>query len=236
MNKLYDKNELHFSLVWIGLYVVLLSVGDSISAFIGIPKLVTALICIILTAFLYLWIHKNNLEEKYGLCKLKGEPKQYLYFIPLLLLVSVNLWWGINHNLSLLEIVFFVLSMLCVGFLEEVIFRGFLFKAICQTNENRAIIISGVTFGFGHIVNLLNGRDVFSTLLQICYAVAIGILFTIIFYKGKSLWPCIITHSAINSLSFLNQNQLTMQRHIAVSVFLCVVSIGYTVYILKKNR
>ncbi len=69
--------------------------------------------------------------------------------------------------------------------MEEVIFRGFLFKAICKTNVKQAIIISSVTFGFGHIVNLLNGRDIPETLIQICYAVAIGFLFYNYFYKGK---------------------------------------------------
>lgn len=32
---------------------------------------------------------------------------------------------------------------------------------------------SKANFGIGHIVNLLNGAEVLSTILQICYAVAI---------------------------------------------------------------
>ncbi|MCM1500580.1 MAG: CPBP family intramembrane metalloprotease, partial [Clostridium sp.] len=207
------------------------------SSSIGISKLVTAPVCMVLTVFLYLWVAKNGLKEKYGLCKFQGECRQYLYFIPLVLLVSVNLWWGFRLQLSWLETALSIFSMLCVGFLEEVIFRGFLFQAICKKNVKRAIIISGVTFGFGHIVNLLNGRDIPETLLQICYATAIGILFTIIFYKGKSLWPCIITHSVINSLSvFANEDAGNMYHNIVSCVFLCVVSIGYTVYILKKEE
>lgn len=51
-------------------------------------------------------------------------------------------------------------------------------------NVKRAILISSITFGLGHIVNLLNGKNILETLMQICYAVAIGFLFTIIFYKG----------------------------------------------------
>ena len=89
------------------------------------------------------------------------------------------------------------LSMACVGVIEEVIFRGFLFKAMCKDNIKLAVFISSITFGMGHIVNLLNGKDLIATLLQICYASAIGFLFTIIFYKGKSLLPCIITHGCL---------------------------------------
>lgn len=55
-------------------------------------------------------------------------------------------------------------------------------------NENvkRAIIVSAVTFGIGHIVNLLNGAELIPTLMQICYAISRGYLFVIIFYKSKS--------------------------------------------------
>lgn len=235
MRKIYDKNELNFALIWIGIYVLLLSVGDNVSETIGISKIVTVPVSIVLTCIIYFWISKNNLKEKYGLCSFKSSIKNYLYFIPLVLLTSTNLWWGMKLNLSVMESILYVFSMLCVGFLEEVIFRGFLFKALCKDNIKQAIIISSVTFGFGHIVNLLNGRDIPETLMQVCYAIAIGFLFTIIFYKGKSLWPCIITHSVTNSLSaFANEDVITMQKHLLVCIFLCVISVWYAMYILKK--
>ena len=138
--------------------------------------------------------------------------------------------------MSVLETMLYILSMLGVGFLEEVIFRGFLFKAMCKDNVTSAIVVSSITFGFGHIVNLLNGRDIPETLLQICYATAVGFLFTIIFYKGKGLWPCIVTHGVFNSLSvFANKEAATVSKDIAVSVFLCIVLVVYSIYILKKT-
>lgn len=237
MKKIYDKNELNFALIWIGLYVVLLSVGDSISASVGIAKSVTAPLGIVMTGFLYFWIRKNSLKEKYGLCKFQGSWKDYLFFIPLILLASTNVWYGVRLNTSILESILYVISMFCVGFLEEIIFRGFLFKAMCKDNVKSAIFISSLTFGLGHIVNLLNGAEVLGTLLQVCHAVAIGFLFTIIFYKGKSLWPCIITHIAINSLSaFGNLEARTTENSIMASAFLCVLSLVYGVYILKKSK
>lgn len=237
MKKIYDKNELNFALIWIGIYVVMLSVGDSISGTIGLQKIVTAPVGIVLTIIMYLWISRNDLKKKYGLCSFEGSAKKYLYFIPFVLLATTNLWRGLSLNLTVVESILYVISMLCVGFLEEVIFRGFLFKAICKSNVKQAIIISSVTFGFGHIVNLLNGRDTVATLLQMCYAVAIGFVFTIVFYKGKSLWPCIITHGVINSLSaFANVSEATIHNRLASCIFLCVVSVGYALYILKKTE
>ena len=54
MNKIYEKNELNFALIWIGIYVVLYSVGDSFSQSLGMEKVVTAPISILLTVILYL--------------------------------------------------------------------------------------------------------------------------------------------------------------------------------------
>lgn len=237
MKKIYDKNETTFALIWIGIYVVLMSVGDSISQTVGVAKIVTAPVCIVLTLFLYLWIRKNDLKGKYGLCSYVATAKTYLYFVPLALIASTNLWWGFRLNLTILESILYVISMMCVGFLEEVIFRGFLFKALCRTNVKQAIFISSVTFGFGHIINLLNGKDILETLMQICYAVAIGFLFTIIFYKTKSLLPCIITHSACNSFSaFANTEGAPSWHGIAGCIFLCLVSLSYAVYIIHTPK
>ena len=180
---------------------------------------------------------RDDLKEKYGICPFQESAKQYLFFIPLVLLASTNLWWGVRLKYTPAETALYVISMLCVGFLEEVIFRGFLFKALCRTNVKQAVVISSVTFGIGHIVNLLNGRDIPETILQICYAVAIGFLFTILFLRGKSLWPCILTHSAINSLSaFANDGGAPAWHGIAGSAFLCLVSLAYVWYILRATK
>lgn len=237
MKSLYEKNELIFSLLWIGVYVVSFSLADGLSEALGVEKLVTAVVGLVLMLVLYIWVLKNGLWEYYGFCRLKREAKDYLYFVPLVLLVSVNLWWGVQFRLSPLETALYVFSMLCVGFLEELIFRGFLFKALAKDNLKQAIIISSVTFGIGHIVNLLNGAEVVPTLLQVCYAVAIGFLFTYIFLTSGSLWPCILTHGAVNGLSvFASEKAELMTNQMIGAVALCVLSVGYSVYIVRKIK
>ncbi len=235
MKKLYEKNELTFSLAWIIAYVVLFSMADSFSDSLGLKKIITAPLSVFSALLLFVWIKKNSLMEKYGLCSFKGIWKDYLYFTPLLLIMTANLWNGTAMNVSAAETALYILSMLCVGFIEEVIFRGFLFKAICKSNVKRAILISSITFGIGHIVNLLNGADFLPTLLQICYAIAIGFLFTIIFYKGKSLLPCIFTHSVLNSLSIFSVHGSQI-FDIVTAALLCVISVGYALWILKRSE
>ena len=124
--------------------------------------------------------------------------------------------------------------MINVRFIEEIIFRVFLFKMIEKSNIKSAVIKSVITFEIGHIDNLLNGAELISTLMQICYAISIGYLFVIIFYKSKSVIPCIITHSLINSLSIFNVvNSISLY---VVSIFLTIVPIIYTVYINKTIK
>ena len=92
--------------------------------------------------------------------------------------------------------------------------------------DREALLNSMEAHGIGHIVNLLNGKDLIPTLLQVCYAIAIGFLFTIIFYKGKSLLPCIIAHSFVNSSSVFAVENSSMKFHIISSAVLCIISLS----------
>ena len=234
MKKLYEKSELWFALAWIIAYVILASTGDNVSAELGIDKIVTLPILIAMSAVLYFFVRKNGLTEKYGLCKPKLSAAKLLYYLPLLVLLTANLWYGVAMNLSPLETVLYILSMFCVGFLEELIFRGLLFRAMAENGVKSAIIVSSITLGFGHIVNLINGSgaELLPNLLQVMYAVAIGFAFVMIYYRTKSLMPCIIVHSVFNGLSvFANEAVMTPQRQILSGILLAVIAGGYALYL-----
>ena len=234
LKKLYDKSQIWFAVAWIIAYVVLASAGDNVSAGLGIPKLITLPILIALSGVLYFFIRKNGLKEKYGLCKPQLSAAKMLFYIPLLVLLTANLWYGVALNQPPLETVLYVLSMFCVGFLEEVIFRGLLFQAMANDGVKSAIIVSSITFGIGHIVNLINGSgaELLPNLLQVMYAVAIGFAFVLFYCKTKSLVICIITHSVFNGLSaFANEAVMTPQRQIISGVLLAVIAGGYALYL-----
>ena len=147
MKKLFEKSEIWFAVMWIIIYVVGFSTADSISESIGIPKFVTAIFALAMSAVLFFFVKTNNLMAYFGLCRVEGSSRKYLYFLPVLLISSVNFWNGVTCKASMLEVLLFVISMLCVGFLEELIFRGFLFKAMSRDGIKAAIIVSSVTFG-----------------------------------------------------------------------------------------
>jgi len=228
MKKIFEKHETAFCILLIIIYIVVNSVCVQ---FFGQTSLIGFIVNTALSVFLIVIMLILKRTEYYGLKKVRNARK-YLYFVPLAFLVSVNLWNGFNINNSPGEIVFHILTMLNIGFIEEIIFRGFLFKMMAKTNVRCAVIVSAVTFGAGHIINLINGAELVPTLIQVCYATATGYLFVIIFQKSKSLVPCIITHSLVNALSVFNAEN-TLSLYIA-PIFLTIIPAAYAIYIKKR--
>ena len=236
MKKLYEKNELTFAIIWIVVYCVLQSLANPLNKAIGVAYAASAAFCVLQTVVLFAFIRKNNLQKRYGLCKSPIPACRFLYYVPLLILASGNLWNGFALNYSPAETACRIMCMLCVGFLEEVIFRGLLFKAIAKDNIKSAVIISSVTFGIGHIINLFNGSgmDLVYNLCQIVFAIAVGFLLVTVFYRGGSLLPCILVHSAINMLgTFANDTSLTTEMHLLHLVVLIVITVAYTLILTR---
>lgn len=236
MKKLYEKSELTFAIVWIVAYCVLQSIANPLNKLIGIDYLVSAVFCVLQTIVLLFFILKNKLQKRYGLCKSPASSWRFLFYVPLVVLASGNLWNGVAINYSPAATVCRIVCMLCVGFLEEVIFRGLLFVAIAKDNVKSAIVISSVTFGIGHIINLFNGSgmNLVNNICQIVFAIAVGFLLVTLFYRGGSLLPCIIVHSAINTLgTFANDLNLTAKMHLLHLAVLIVITVAYTLILTR---
>ena len=241
MKKLYEKNELTFALVWIAVYCVLQSLANPLNRAIGVEYAASAAFCVLQAIVLFAFLRKNGLQKRYGLCKPSVPARRFLYYVPLVLLASGNLWNGAALHYTPAETVCRVVCILCVGFLEEAIFRGLLFMAIAKNNVKSAVVISSVTFGIGHIINLFNGSgmDPVSDLCQIVFAIAVGFLLVTIFSRGGSLIPCILVHAAINTLgTFANDTALPTKTHLLHLGILIVITVGYTLLLtrtLPKN-
>ena len=226
----FKKHELLICMLLIIIYIV--SNSYCMQNF-GIEDYRSTIINTVISIGLIVLIMSLKSVKYYGLTK-PVNSRKFLYFVPLILIASVNLWTGININNSKNEIIFHILTMINVGFIEEIIFRGFLFRMMEKSNVKSAIVVSAITFGIGHIINLLNGAELIPTLIQVCYATSIGYLFVTIFYKSKSLIPCIITHCVVNSLSIFNVENI-ISLYVA-PIILTIIPIVYTIYINKTIK
>lgn len=86
LKKLYERNEIAFTLVWTALYMILMNIAqqfcggfDKLAAK-TVPQLLIPVICIIVLApAATLWIVGSKLTEKYGLCSFTGRMKPFLF-------------------------------------------------------------------------------------------------------------------------------------------------------------
>lgn len=238
LKKLYQKSNVWFAVVWIIAYCVLMSAGDALSEKIDTEKAITLPVAILLSVLLFVFLKKNRLLKEYGLCLPKRSAGRMLYYLPVVLMLTANLWFGVGFHCGALETVLYILTMFGVGFLEEVIFRGLLFNAMKKDNLIAAIIVSSVTFGVGHIVNSINGSgaDLVSNLLQIVYATAAGFMFVMIYYKSQSLVICIVAHGLFNAISVFANDDLTVKQEILSCILLTLITGGYAAYLALSGK
>ncbi|MBR2255947.1 MAG: CPBP family intramembrane metalloprotease [Blautia sp.] len=231
MRKLYEEKETLFAVLWIVAYCVVLG---TIRGNFGDESVCMLLALLVFAAAVTVFVKSEHLEEKYGLAGWPKDIRKYLFFIPMWILATGNIWGGINPYYRGAAQVTAAFSMILVGYVEEMIFRGFLLRAMLRENKTAsAIIVSAVTFGIGHIINLFTGHASFETMMQILFAVSWGFIFTMVCYKSGSIIPCIIAHAMIDVFSvFAADNEMFDWIYIGSTI---VVAIVYCIYLSRLH-
>ena len=137
LKRIYDKSKILFAVMWIIAYCVLMSAADALSAAVGMEKSVTLAIGLGLSVVLFVFLKKHALLAEYGFCRSGVPARSMLYYIPVCLMLSANLWYGVTCHYGITETVLYILSMFCVGFLEEVIFRACPEDFLCRALHRR---------------------------------------------------------------------------------------------------
>ena len=224
MRKLYEKREVLFAVLWILAYCLVIA---PLKGELGFESAWMPLALLLFAAGMTAFIKANRLEGKYGLRGWPKNSRRFLYFLPMLILAAGNIWDGFAPSYHGLPLLFAVLSMCLVGYVEELLFRGFLFKAMLGSGKaTTAVIVSALTFGVGHIVNLLAGQASLDTALQMLFAVSWGFILTMVFYRGGSLIPCVIAHAMIDVFSLYGADNplvdwICMGATVVVAVLYC---------------
>ncbi len=236
MNKLYQKSPIGVSILWITCYVVGCSACDEASRLLGREKLLTFFFTLFLSILAVTMLKTKDSRRLWGFGKPVATANTFFYYLPLVFLCTCNLWFGVRLPASLTDAFFLTGTMIFVGFLEEFIFRCLLFRAMEKNGVKSAVIVSSLTFGIGHIVNLFNGSgaDILSNLCQVFSAVAFGFLFVVIVYRGKSVYPCILCHSAINALSVFAKDPPSEVWEIVTALILTLGAGGYALFLSSR--
>ena len=230
MRKFYETKPVLFAILWIVVYVVLIAplrgrFGDgSLQMLLGLVAISAALLAV---------IRLLGIQKELGMTRWLQNGRALLWLLPMWVLSTGNLWGGVGVRYDAITSVMAVLSFLLVGVAEEIIFRGFLFNGMRKTGRlTVAIVVSAITFGMGHMVNLLTGHATAETLVQMIFAVAWGFLFTFAYLKGGSLLPCIAIHGLIDAFSvFARDNAAADWAYIIATVVIAVI---YCLYLKKQ--
>jgi len=103
LKTLYDKSVILFTIIWIIIYCVLFSVGDYLSSLIGINKIVTLPLGLMISFILFDFLKQYKLLNFYGLKRSNLSPASMLFYIPLFVLLLTNIWNGLTLNYNILE-------------------------------------------------------------------------------------------------------------------------------------
>ena len=55
-----------------------------------------------------------------------------------------------------------------------------------------------------------------------------------VFYKGGSLWPCILAHSLIDVSSVFSPDEGSQVLNVALHVLILMLAVGYCLYLAKR--
>lgn len=232
MRNLLKKKPVLHAILWIILYIAAVNVGDMVSGTTGIACL-TGVILIVLSIVLFLYLKKTQRLTYYGICKVTAQDaRRALLYIPLAVLAFIQLLSGVPRTTTLADVAVSCLLMIGTGFIEEVIFRGFLYQSIAQRRGIVAAIpISGITFGLGHIVNLLRGYTSTVQAEQIVTAIVIGIALAMLVAITRSIIPGILFHIVFNITGTITDTNGNAQTRLLIAIL--AIGVLYTVWLIK---
>lgn len=232
MRKLMETKPILHAILWIVIYIAAVNAGDAASESTGISCL-TGVLLTVLSAVLIFYVKKNRRVSYYGLTKMaEPDARRVLFYVPLIVLAFIQLAAGVPRTTTLADIAAACLLMIGTGFLEELIFRGFLFQGIYhRSGAARAILISGVTFGLGHIINLLRGYTSVGQAEQIVTAVVIGIVLAMLVTITRSIVPGILFHIVFNISGTVANAKSDEQTYLLIAIL--AIGASYAVYLIR---
>lgn len=233
MKRIQATKPVRHAVIWILVYIVLVNAGDVLSEMIGIPNSATSALLIVLSAALLVYVNKNQWGKYYGLrWPTRSDFQKTGFYIPLALLAFIQYAKGFNSLLRFSEIAMIIILMIGVGFIEELLFRGFLYQGVLKESRlANAVIISGLTFGIGHIVNLLRGYSLADQGMQIGIAIAIGIMLALLVAVTDSIMPGVVFHILFNISGSVTRPNLTIE--LSILIFSLLVCVAYSLYLKK---
>ncbi|MCQ2979417.1 MAG: CPBP family intramembrane metalloprotease [Clostridia bacterium] len=224
--------DLFIAIFFIALYYFGTITCDNIKCNIGGYRTLAVIFNAILFVFLYFYMTRTKGKEYYNMGLTIHTAKSYLFFIPLIIISTANLWNGVGLFNRFDRLFFYIAIWGLMAINEELLFRGLLIKQLEKVSDLFAVIVCGLVFGLMHYLNLISVFDMVTTTCQVIYAGSLGILFSVIVVKGKSILPGIYTHVAFNCLViFMKSMYVPKVFYFLSTVLISSIALLYAIYL-----
>ncbi|WP_342076526.1 CPBP family intramembrane glutamic endopeptidase [Yoonia sp. SS1-5] len=132
--------------------------------------------------------------------------KEILWLAPSYLTLTImlaDLWpalWAAGADDAMPTVLLILaLTTLCIGFSEEVMFRGIVLRgALHAISPVQAMLLSTVLFALMHAASGIAGQSATNTLQQMAFTFLAGFFLAPIALRIGTLWPLILWHSLWN--------------------------------------
>lgn len=199
----------------------------------------TALLALLFYGLAHRYLHLSiPLKPQVGI--LEQIRVNCLSLVYLILISPFLLLQGFSENLSALPKA--LILALGAGFLEEYICRGILLQIAFKDGITsykqvlEAVLLSSLIFGLAHLGNL-RSQSLDVTLFQVYYATAIGIYFSSVVIRTRSLWWTIFIHFMIDFGSVLSTASTKATSHpklVTILVWLAVS--GVALFLIRPQQ
>ena len=107
--------------------------------------------------------------------------------------------------------------IMCLG--EEAGWRGYLLPKLCSFMKPRkAVLLTGVIWGLWHAPVIACGfnygteHPAAGILAMVIFSTVLGCIQGWLFFRMKSIWPCVIFHAALNGMDLYSPSMLFMGK------------------------
>lgn len=184
---------LTFALIAAGAYVTMNELDYSPALFAFIP----------IAAALILYMSLKRKWGYLGFRPLSTIPAgSWKYYAPLLIILLIILLKGFQ-DISISEVMYYLALTLLVGFVEETLYRGLIFKTLLAKGVKTAVITSSILFSVTHMLNAIGGQGTAETVLQVIYALLIGAVLVLLMLKNNNILPLMLFHFIHNFIQFV---------------------------------
>lgn len=242
MKMTFTQKHPFISVVLVGLLCTFMTgLGAAIPQIMGLDEntqLMVITVFLVISIGLALFIMKKSRVtfSDYGFCNQKKNTwKKIGFYIPMIVIELLPIVMiGFQAKVTLIQYFILLFFTVAVGFHEEIYFRGLALKAMSEKGKKAAIIWTSVVFGFLHLINVLNGKNLLYLVLQMFFAFLVGLILAQLVSITKSLWGVIIWHAMHDFIANITGDSLDEMTLIVLAIQVVILVI-YGIFLWKNS-